>query len=77
MGRREMALRGLETHPWFCRVYKRLGASDLEAMIAWAREREALSAEEWEKAVNRMYMDRERPRRWKEIMELLTVAGSL
>ncbi len=70
------ALEALADHPWFSRIWSRLSAEDLAMMRAWAREHAELDAAAWEMAVNRMFLDRSRPRRWREIMEMLTVAGT-
>lgn len=69
------AIRELGDHPWFCRVVARLGDADREVIEDFISRSRELELSAFEMAVNRMFLDRERPRRWREIMELLTVAN--
>ncbi len=63
--------KSLETDPWFGRVFKKLKAEDRALCERWIVANDALDAGAFEQGVHRMFMDREKPRRWKEITELL------
>lgn len=66
----------LAQHPWLGRVYDRLTMREREIAVTFIHEHDHLAKGEFEYAVNRMFLDRERPRRYKEILELLTCANS-
>lgn len=66
----------LSNHPWLGRVYSRLSDSDLRLAREFMEANGDLAKGDFEFAINRMFMDRERPKRYKEILELLCCANS-
>lgn len=77
MDKRVANFEALKTHPWLSRIYARLRGED----VAYARDflgrHTALAKGDFESAVNRMFMDNPaKPKRWKEIQELLLCANS-
>lgn len=66
----------LKHHPWSGRVYKRLNANELELALGFIESNENLDKGSFEYAVNRMFLDKDKPKHFKEILELLTCANS-
>jgi hypothetical protein len=76
MDDRRLAFDNLAKHPWLGRVFSRLKDEDLAAARAFISANSELSKGDFELKINRMFIDRVRPKRYKEIMELLTCANS-
>lgn len=65
-----------ETHPWLKKVYGKLTAQDLKCCLSFLDENVSLDKGEFELAVNRMFLDREKPKNFPIILELLTCCNS-
>lgn len=74
---RLIKLLGFREHPWLGRVFVRLSKADLAFMESFCVENAALGKDDFEKRVNRMFLDRERPKNWKLILELLANCNTL
>jgi|JI10StandDraft_1071094.scaffolds.fasta_scaffold481556_3 hypothetical protein len=63
-------------HPMFKKIFTRL--TPFEEMMAekFIVDNESLNKDNFEYAVNRMFLDRAKTRHWKEIVELLTCSNS-
>lgn len=69
-------LESLKTHPWLRRVFAKIGKADEQLMIEFCRANAYDTKDEFEARVNRMFMDCPKPKRWKEILELLANANA-
>lgn len=70
------AFESLETHAWLGRVFKRLSKSELAFCLETLRSSEHMSKGDFELKVNRLFLDREKPKNSTIIMELLSCANS-
>lgn len=69
--------RALAAHGWLKSVFKKLTAEERQIAEDFIRENDALDKGAFELRINRMFLDRlEKPKHWKEILELLTCANS-
>lgn len=66
----------LQTHAFAKRLYDKLTTADVELCVAFIKQHDALSQSEFELAVNRMFLDREKCKNWKIISELLSIANA-
>lgn len=64
------------SHPWFSRIFSKLKTDDVNFAVRFISENSSLEKGQFEMAVNRMFIGKEKPKRWKEIMELLTCCNS-
>lgn len=65
-----------KNHAWFNRVYKRLSENEREIAHKFIEQNDGLDKGSFELAVNRMFLDKQKPKHYKEILELLTCANS-
>lgn len=66
-----------KAHPWLSKVYRKLGKGDLEICEKFIFAHDALGKGEFEFAINRMFLDQPiKPRRFPEILEILTCMNS-
>lgn len=72
---RATKLEQLKTHAWFGRVFKRLSKSELELARSFLQSHDDLAKAEFEFAVNRMFLDKPKPKHWVEILDLLANAN--
>lgn len=75
--KRNDTFEAFSTHPWFGKVFKRLKNDDLSTARCFLKANGHLGKGEFEFAVNRMFLDKPKPKNWKEIQELLTCANSV
>jgi hypothetical protein len=66
----------LSLHPWLGKAFKKLGQAELELARAFLREHSALDKADFEPLVNRMFLDRPKPKHHTIIMELLVCSNS-
>lgn len=66
----------LAAHAWLGRIYKRLTKNDLDLAIGFIEQAAEIGHLEFEYAVNRMFLDKPKPKHMAEIQELLTCANS-
>jgi hypothetical protein len=64
------------THPWLSRVYRRLKPEDRALALEFIAANAALNRGDFELRVNRMFLDRPKPKNFALILELLTCANS-
>ena len=62
-------------HPWLKKVYNRLTEADKQIAKDFIAKNDHLGMLEFEYAVNRMFLDKDRPKRFAMIQELLTCAN--
>jgi hypothetical protein len=66
-----------KNHPWLCRVFKKLTKADVLFCETYLAENDHLTKDDFQLKVNRLFMDdRNPPKAWKEIKELLTCTNS-
>jgi hypothetical protein len=72
------ALSYIRSHPWLHRLFKGLKSYDIALMENFIIENDSLDSNEFEKKINRLFLDQgdAKPRRWKEISEILSSANS-
>lgn len=75
MERRQQRVEELKSHPWLKRLFKGLRGPELAMIEAFCATNAGADKNEFEARVNRMFMDREKPKRWKEILEVLANAN--
>lgn len=64
-------------HPWLHKPFKRLTRAEIEICQVFIQQNSALAKGEFEFKINRMFLDKpEKPKHYKEILELLTCANS-
>jgi len=64
-------LNSFETHAWLKKVYKKLNPSTLAIAQTFIAMNDHLSKDDFEKAVNRMFLDKPKPKNYECILELL------
>lgn len=78
MEQRILLFNKLKDHPWYSRLYKKLSKSDLAFIEGFISEHDKLPVVEFERAATNLFIDTsERPKRHKEIVELLICANSM
>ena len=60
-----------KTHPWLKRIYSKLRKEQLDISRDFIIKYNHLDKDDFEKAVNRMFLDKEKPYRWEIILELI------
>ena len=60
----------------YAKSVTRLSESEFDLMVDFIDDNDDLGHLEFEYAVNRMFLDREKPKHWAIIQELLTVANT-
>jgi ferritin-like protein len=68
--------RKLADHSWLGRVYSKLKSQEIEMVEQFIVENDHLDKSTFEMKVNRMFLDKDKPRHWKEMSELLTCTNS-
>lgn len=76
MNERLSKFKSFKTHPWFGRIFKKINSNDILFAESFIEKNEPLNKGEFEFAVNRLFLDRAKPKAWKEIVELLTCCNS-
>lgn len=66
----------LYNHAWLGRIYRRLYAEEMNLALDFIVSNDHLDKGPFEYAVNRMFLDKPKPKHFKEILELLTCANS-
>jgi len=64
------------SHPWLHKAYKKLKKDDIQLAQEFIERNDSLSKGEFELKINRMFLDRDKPKNAAVIMELLTCANS-
>jgi len=63
-------------HGWLKKAHSRLGQADLALAHSFIQENQSLDKGAFELKVNRMFLDRPKPKNWTVIVELLTCCNS-
>lgn len=63
-------------HPWLSRVYARLKLNEITLIEDFINENNLLNKHDFEIKINRMFIDKTKPKKWKEILELLICCNS-
>jgi len=63
-------------HAWLKKVYGRLSQNDILMAVEFIGLNDELNKLDFEFKINRMFLDKQRPKNYKEILELLTCANS-
>lgn len=58
-------------HPWLKRLFLKLKQQQLIIARDFILKNDSLDKHDFEKAVNRMFLDKEKPDRWEIILELI------
>jgi hypothetical protein len=61
----------LKSHAWLKRLFIKLNKKELELCYNFIKSTYEDSNNEYASKVNRMFLDKEKPKSWKEIQELL------
>lgn len=67
--------RNLETHPWFSKLLKRLTKKEVLLAEAFIMENEDLNRGDFDLKMNRLFLDKEKPKNWAIILELLMISN--
>jgi hypothetical protein len=73
---RRQAFDGYAEHPWLHKSYKKLTAEERALAHRFLSENGALTKDEFILRVNRMFLDRPKPKNFTVIQELLTCANA-
>lgn len=76
MSKRVEAFANMERHPWLKKSWARLSAAEIALANSFIATNDSLDLGEFEKAVNRMFMDKPKPKNWTVICELLSCSNS-
>jgi hypothetical protein len=76
MEKRNENFEALKEHPWLGKIFKKLSAKELSLARAFLNIHYGASKGDFEWAVQRMFLDKEKPKNFSIIMELLTCANS-
>lgn len=78
MGPRELKFESLRSDAWYGRLLPKLKKAGEETVVTFIRENEELAVGEWEKKVQRLFLDKEqKPANWTLINEVLIVCGKV
>lgn len=72
---RAEAFQSLKSDSWFSRVFAKTKASDRELCLKFIEENDGLDRADFEFQVNRMFLDKEKPKNWTLIVELLATSN--
>lgn len=76
MSQRLEKFHSFSKHAWLQKVYARLKKSDLSLVEGFILEHDHLDKEKFELAVNRMFLEKEKPKNWTLVLELLSNSNS-
>lgn len=72
---REQSYQNLKTHPWFKRLFKRINGEHEQIILSFIAQNDALNRDAFEAAVNRMFLDKPKPKNYEIVLELLANAN--
>jgi len=75
MNRLDALLERSSRYPYVAK-FNRLTEKEYELMVMFIHENDSLPHIDYEYAVNRMFLDREKPKNWTIIQELLTASNT-
>lgn len=64
------------SHAWHRKSFSKLSKAELELALNFIRENDALDAASFELKINRMFIDKDKPKHFSIILELLTCSNS-
>lgn len=76
LGQRKQVFDSYRDHAWLKRIFLRLSKSDLGIAYRFIEANDGLDKGAFELAINRMFLDKERPKNFSIILELLTCSNS-
>ena len=76
MSERLSKLKSFSNHEWLSKAYRRLSPGELEIMASFIADNDHLDKGRFELAVNRMFLDKPKPKNFTIILELLTCCNS-
>jgi hypothetical protein len=65
----------LKEHAWFGKRFAKLKTAELEICEGFIMANESLSQNDFEIRLNSMFLDKEKPRNWELILDLLANAN--
>ncbi|OQB05794.1 MAG: hypothetical protein BWY19_00819 [bacterium ADurb.Bin212] len=65
----------LKKDPYYSRLCPKLKPSDIDAILSFISHNDALGYSEFEERLNRLYIDKEKPKNWKLILEILMISN--
>ena len=68
--------KSLESHPWLKKSYAKLAQNERDMAENFILNHNNLDKGEFEFAVNRMFLDRPKPKNWTIILEMLANSNS-
>ena len=76
MSNRIQLFKSYRDHPWLRKTYSKLDENDLKIAVSFINENDGLSRGQFEIKLNRMFLDKEKPKKWTHISELLICCNS-
>lgn len=68
----------MKNHPWMNRIYKRLNTNEIKILSDFLDQNLLDSRNDFEGKINRLFLGLEnKPKRWKEITEILSNINSI
>lgn len=64
----------LQFHPWFKKAFKKLNDKEKKIALDFIANHNHLDKGSFELAINRMFLDQEKPKNWSIILELLVAS---
>jgi len=64
-------------HPWFSKLYVKLTEKELVFCRNFLDNHETLDNGNFEMAINRLFLEKDKPKNWKVICELLMVSKTI
>jgi hypothetical protein len=71
-----MKFKSYSTHAWLHKAYNRLSRQEVQLAIDFIIENDPLDKGAFELKVNRMFIDKDKPKNFTVILELLTCCNS-
>lgn len=77
MNKRLKKFESIKNDPWFGKIYSRLSTNEIELIRKFITENDSLNRSEFEFRLNRLFLDMtDKPKRWREITELLMISNT-
>lgn len=73
---RKQSYQSLKTHPWFKRLFKRVKPEHEQLILSFIAANDCLNKNDFEAAVNRMFLDKPKPKNYEIVLELLANANA-
>lgn len=73
MNPRVQKLQQLAVHPWYSKLLKKIDESEFDTIVDFCEDYSDLNQLEFEYKANRLFLDRERPKHFAIINEILVI----